>query len=208
MNKVKKLPDAYRKTEDSNNYRLMEMHEQACGDIREDIKGLEDTLDLNLSKGKTLDLWGEMVGQKRGLLDDTQYRYIIFTRIGRNIVGGDYNSMMLTIIQMFNCKGSDISLEDIEVTETDTPCVLKLTKFPIQVLIDAGFSSRQAVAMIESLLPVGVTLAADNFEGSFEFSEMDNVYDNKAGFADIDGSIGGYFGLLLGEDDTIPVLPI
>lgn len=208
MNKIKRLPDSYQKAEGSQNWKLMQLNSEAVEEIRQAAAMVFDMVDINKASGRTLDLYGEMVGQKRGLLDDKQYRYMIFTRIGRNIVTSDYESLMNTIIAMFDCEAGDVSLDDIEVTETETPCVLKLTKFPIQVLIDAGFSSRQAVAMIETLLPICVTLAADNFEGTFEFTNIADEYDKKAGFADEAGTIGGYLGLLLGEDDTIPVLPI
>lgn len=208
MNKIKRLPDSYQKAEGSQNWKLMQLNSEAVEEIRQAAAMVFDMVDINKASGRTLDLYGEMVGQKRGLLDDKQYRYMIFTRIGRNIVTSDYESLMNTIITMFDCEAGDVSLDDIEVTETETPCVLKLTKFPIQVLIDAGFSSRQAVAMIETLLPICVTLAADNFEGTFEFTNIADEYDKKAGFADEAGTIGGYLGLLLGEDDTIPVLPI
>ena len=86
--------------------------------------------------------------------------------------------------------------------------MVKLTKFPVYVLINAGFSSRQAVATIESLLPICVTLSADNFEGTFEFSDAADEYDELTGFGDVDQTIGGYLGLYLGDDDKIPVLPI
>ena len=76
------------------------------------------------------------------------------------------------------------------------------------MLVNAGFSSRQAVEMVERLLPICVKLFADNFEGTFTFSGEAMEYDAEAGFADIEQSIGGYLGLLLGEDDKIPVLPL
>jgi len=109
---------------------------------------------------------------------------------------------------MFGSQMGDITLDDLEVVEEERPCVVKLTKFPVQVLISAGFSSRQAVTMIESLLPTCVTLAADNFEGTFEFAESAGVYDELAGFGNMEQTIGGYLGLYLGDDDKIPVLPI
>ncbi len=60
--------------------------------------------------------------------------------------------------------------------------------------------------MVERLLPICVKLFADNFEGTFtplavkQWSMMP-----KQGLVDIEQSIGGYLGLLLGEDDKIPV---
>ncbi|PNV62204.1 hypothetical protein C0033_08805 [Clostridium sp. chh4-2] len=208
MKPVERLPDCYRKDTDSNNYKILELGKVEADELRSDIQAVLSALDLNQATGKTLDLYGDMLGQRRGLLNDEQYRYMLFARIGRNVVQGDYNSILNTLVLMFNSQKGDISLDDLDIAEEERPCVVKLTKFPIFVLVNAGFSSRQAVTMIESLLPICVTLAADNFEGTFEFAELDGEYDADAGFADVAQTIGGYLGLLLGEDDSIPVLPI
>lgn len=208
MKPVGRLPDCYRKDTDSNNYKLLELGAAAARGLREDIAQVRDMLDLNQVRGRTLDLYGDMLGQRRGLLNDEQYRYMLFARIGRNVVQGDYDSILNTLVLMFNSQKGDITLDDLDIAEEERPCVVKLTKFPIFVLVNAGFSSRQAVSMIESLLPICVTLAADNFEGTFEFAELDGEYDADEGFADVAQTIGGYLGLLLGEDDSIPVLPI
>ena len=208
MKNVERLPDCYRKDQDGNNYKLLELNSQAVEELKADIKAVKNVLDLNLAAGKSLDLYGDMLGQRRGLLNDEQYRYMLFARIGRNIVQGDYQSIMNTLVLMFGSQHGDITLDDLDLKEEETPCVVKLSKFPISVLINAGFSSRQAVTMIEMLLPVCVTLSADNFEGTFEFAELEQEYDEISGFADIAQSIGGYLGLLLGDDDKIPILPI
>lgn len=208
MRPVERLPDCYRKDEDSNNHKLLKLERLATEELRLDIKTVLDSLDLNQANGNTLDLYGDMLGQRRGLLNDEQYRYMILARIGRNVVQGDYNSVMSTLILMFGSQAGDITLDDLEVVEGERPCVVRLTKFPVYVLINAGFSSRQAVAMIESLLPVCVTLSADNFEGTFEFADTADAYDEQAGFGNIGQTIGGYLGLYLGDDDKIPVLPI
>lgn len=208
MKNVERLPDCYRKDQDSNNYKLLEFNSQAIEELKADIKAVKNVLDLNLAAGKSLDLYGDMLGQRRGLLNDEQYRYMLFARIGRNIVQGDYQSIMNTLVLMFGSQHGDITLDDLDLKEEETPCVVKLSKFPISVLMNAGFSSRQAVTMIEMLLPICVTLSADNFEGTFEFAQLDQEYDESSGFADIAQSIGGYLGLLLGDDDKIPILPI
>ena len=208
MKNVERLPDCYRKDQDSNNYKLLELNSLAIEELKADIIAVKNVLDLNLAAGKSLDLYGDMLGQRRGLLNDEQYRYMLFARIGRNIVQGDYQSIMNTLVLMFGSQHGDITLDDLDLKEEETPCVVKLSKFPISVLMNAGFSSRQVVTMIEMLLPVCVTLAADNFEGTFEFAELDQIYDESSGFADIEQILGGYLGLLLGDDDTIPILPI
>ena len=43
-----------------------------------DIQMVFDCLDLNQASGKTLELYGDTMGQRRGLLNDEQYRYMIF----------------------------------------------------------------------------------------------------------------------------------
>lgn len=208
MKPVERLPDCYRKDPGSNNYKLLEFGRAETESLRKDIQAVLDALDLKQVTGKTLDLYGEMLGQRRGLLDDEQYRYMILSRIGRNTVRGDYNSIMRTLVLMFGGRMGDITLDDLEVVEEDRPCVVRLTKFPVYVLVNAGFSSRQAVSMIETLLPICVTLAADNFEGTFEFADSADVRDELAGFGDVEQTIGGYLGLLLGDDDTVGILPI
>lgn len=208
MKPVDRLPDCYRKDPDGNNFKLLELGREEAGKLRSDIQAVLESLNLGHATGKTLDLYGDMLGQRRGLLNDEQYRYMLLSKIGRNTVQGDYNSIMRNLVLMFGGQMGDIALDDLEVVEEERPCVVRLTKFPISVLVNAGFSSRQAVTMIETLLPICVTLSADNFEGTFEFSDTWQEHDAEAGFADLKQTIGGYFGLLLGEDDKIPVLPI
>lgn len=200
MKNADRLPDCYRKDPESNNYKLLEINSLAVSELKADIGAVADVLDLNRAGGKTLDLYGDMLQQRRGLLDDEQYRYMLLSRIGRNVVQGDYASIMNALVLMFNGRQGDITLDDLDLYEEECPCVVKLTKFPMSVLMNAGFTSGQAVQMIEMLLPVCVTLAADNFEGTFEFSDTVEEYDEAAGFADSAQSFGGYFGLLLGED--------
>lgn len=208
MKPIERLPDCYRKDPDSHNYKLLELGRGEIEKLRTDMQAVLDSLDINHAAGPTLDLYGTMLGQRRGLLNDGQYRYMLLSKIGRNTVQGDYNSIMRNLVLMFGGQMGDIALDDLEVVEEERPCVVKLTKFPISVLVNAGFSSRQAVQMIELLLPICVTLSADNFEGTFEFAELDREYDAAAGFADLKQTIGGFFGLLLGEDEKIPILPI
>lgn len=208
MKPIERLPDCYRKDSQSNNYKLLGLNHLSVRELRQDIQAVMDALDLNIASGRTLDLYGDMLQQRRGLLNDEQYRYMLLSKIGRNTVQGDYKSIMDTLVLMFGSQMGDITLDDLELEEEERPCVVKLTKFPVFVLVNAGFSSRQAVAMIESLLPICVTLSADNFEGTFEFADDADVYDERAGFGDVEQTIGGYLGLYLGDDDKIPVLPI
>lgn len=202
MSNVKKLPDIYRKDSASNNFKLLNLNEQAIAVITEDLQAIFDARDLNKATGRTLDLIGEMIGQKRGVMTDEQYRYVILTKVGMNIGQGTYESVMYVLTRTFNC-----SAKDIIILDSEKSCEVIVQKFPLEALVNAGFTSEQAVEFIKRLLPVGVAISAENFHGTFEFAETEDVYDETAGFANIEQTIGGYFGLLLGEDNESPVLP-
>lgn len=203
MSNVNKLPDSYAKGTESNNYKLLNLNEQAIADVKADAQAVFDALDIEKATGRTLELYGEMLGQKRGALNDVQYRFMIFTRLGINIAQGNYDTVISNAKQIFKCEASDIVLRD-----GVNPCTVEIEKFPLEVLINAGFSSTQAVEMLETLLPIGITINNANFDGTFEFADTADVYDETAGFGDIEQTIGGYLGLLLGDDSESPVLPL
>lgn len=200
MANIKKLPDAYYKGINGNNYKLLHLNELATEELSKDITDVLNCLDIMQASGKTLDLYGEMLGQKRGVLNDTQYRMMILTKIGKNICQGDYKSVIELLSQMFDCKSSDIILTD----STSETCRVKITKLPLKVLVDAGFSSEQAIQLIEQLLPTCVKVSDGNFEGTFEFGDLTSEeysceYDENKGFSDEAQEIGGYLGLLIGD---------
>lgn len=203
---VKRLPDAYSKHENSNNNKMLLLQELALDDLITDMKQVEEALDIYKAHGKTLDLYGDIYGQKRGGLNDAKYRYMILARISSNSVQADASSITSSIVQMFNASGN-LTAEDIVIEEADEPCTVKVVKLPLDALIAAGFTSRQAVELIKMVMPVGISVVAENFDGTFEFSATADEYNEDAGFADDEQTIGGYFGLLYGEDDET-VLPV
>lgn len=226
MDNVKRLPDAYYKGEDGNNYKLLHLNELAVEKYKEDMTAVLDCLDIMKATGKTLDLYGEMVGQNRGTLDDEQYRLLILNKIGRNLCHSDYNSVVALLAQMF---GGDP--KNIILTEASDPCKVTIVKFPLDLLTNAGFSGEQTVLIIEMLLPVCVRLTNIEFNGTFEFCEgtltygemtastygdMNNVicellpimiYDADAGFGNVSQTIGGTLSLAVSESSTFD-LPI
>lgn len=227
MDNVKRLPDAYYKGEDSNNYKLLHLNELATADFQSDLSDVLNCLDVMNATGKTLDLYGETIGQSRGKLDDAQYRLLILNKIGRNLCNGDYNSVVSLLAQMFNGNPADIVLK-----EADDPCKVTIVKFPLDLLANAGFSGEQAVLIIEMLLPVCVRLTDIEFNGTFEFmdgnaltygemqastyGDMNNVicellpifdYDAQAGFGNVEQTIGGTLSLAVSDSSEFD-LPI
>lgn len=199
---VKKLPDAYKKSEQSNNNKLLQLQEDALRAFLADLSDVQESLNLDTAYGKTLDLYGEIVGQRRGKLTDEQYRLMIMAKMSSSSVGADLASIVKSMCLLFKADASEIS-----ISETDNPCEVEITKLPLTVLLEAGFTSKQAVEIVKTLLPICVTLVATGFEGTFEFSATADEASDTAGFADDAQTIGGFFGMLYGEDEDAP-LPI
>lgn len=125
-------------------------------------------------------------------------------KIGKNLVTGDYNSVIKVVRAMLGISDNsdELVIEDAEGGN------VRVKSIPLSTLVASGFSSRQAIKLIEQLLPLGIGIITDSFEGTFEFGDTENIYDENKGFSDINGSIGGYLGLVLGDDDNAAVLPL
>ena len=63
------LPDAFRKSEDSNNYKLLHINEKSKASIVKTFKDLFELLDIDKASGTHLDMYGKMFGVNRGQLD-------------------------------------------------------------------------------------------------------------------------------------------
>ncbi len=198
MNNSLKLPDCYAKDINSNNYKLLELNHFDIEELKKDIQSVYESMDMDLAYGRTLDiLYGEMLDQARGSCDDKQYRYLLFLKLAKYRAQGNYQTVTDMVSWMFSISQEEFILEDEDVP----PCTVILKKFPLQGLLNSGFKSKQAMKTIESLLPIGVALQSHEIEGTFEFGEFSIDYDEAKGFADIEQTIGGYLGLIVGEDE-------
>lgn len=201
-NLVKNLPDAYKKTSTSNNFKILEIARLSCSDLRANLQEISDILDIANAQGKTLDLYGERVGQARGVTTDDKYFVLIKAKIMRNLSNGSYQSVVNALCETLNCEPSQVVLVDGEDARTVT-----ITTLPLDVINNAGFTTSQVTAIIKSLLPIGVKLSSFLYEGTFEFGTNEDDTDNEKGFANADGTIGGYLGATSSDTSDI-ILPI
>ena len=220
-NLVKNLPDAYKKTPDSNNFKILEIERVVCEDLRACLRQIfnfyaetedqEGILNINNATGKTLDLYGERVGQARGLASDEKYILMIKAKIMRNISNGSYPSILTALCNTFSCDPSQIFF-----TDGEEPFTVNMAALPLEVINNAGLSSSQTVAIIKSLLPVGISLSSFLFDGTFELAtsyddmtidgETKGLTDTYENMKNMD-AIGGYLGVAAGDEaDTL--LPI
>lgn len=190
-NHAKNLPDSYKKTKDSNNYKILEVERLACAKLRETLYEIDSILDINNATGKTLDLYGERVGQSRNGATDEKYLCMIKAKIMQNLSNGSIPSIQRALCAIFDCDPSQVS-----ITNGDKPCTVVVSNLPLETITKAGFSIEQAEKIVQSLLPVGVNLETFMIEGTFVFAENDGLIDANVGFSDVDGGTGGYFGTL------------
>jgi len=201
-NHAQNLPDAYKKTNDSNNYKILAIEQYAVNDFRKTLQQLEDCTDLDKATGKTLDYYGDTVGQPRGLATDEQYILMIKAKIMRNLSNGSYQSIVNSLCMTFNCKPSQVS-----IIEADEPCVVQTVALPLDIVETAGLTVSQTTEIIKKMLPVGIKLETSLLEGTFEFGENENETDENAGFAisEDNQTIGGYFGTMQSENIILPI---
>ena len=150
------LPDAFRKSEDSNNCKLLYINEKSKASIVQTFKDLFELLDIDKASGTHLDMYGKMFGVKRGQDNDDKYRIQIKGKIGQNFLLGTTRDKVVEILFIFIF--CDIS--DIKLTNGETTGSVVLKDIPLNVLITAGFDVNRVNALIEGLLPVGVTLTS------------------------------------------------
>lgn len=189
-NHAKNLPDAYKKTQDSNNAKLLEIEKDAVNILRESINAVYDSLDIDLATGKSLNLYGEMLGQDRGTATDEQYRALLKSRIVRNLSGTDHNSIVNAICLTFGCEPSEIHL-----SEEEGKCAVTLEGIPFDAINRINIDSNTAMQIVKTLMPAGVGFASLNFSGTFEFGGDEMLYDEEKGFGNIEQTIGGTLGL-------------
>ena len=194
------LPDSYQKHPDSNNYKLLQLLQVSLGELRGDIEAVQDTLNIQTATGKTLDLYGTVYNQPRGAMTDEQYRYIIMQKVARTQAKGNADSIILSMASAFG-----VGPSEFEISETDKPCEVEVTRLPYTVLQSAGITAGQMRQIIVALLPVGVKLSPLHLDGTFEFSASADDYNEDTGFGNVEQSIGGYLGFLETNDIDIPV---
>ena len=197
------LPDAYDKKPTSNNYKILEIERLEAETLREGLYNIESILDISKATGKTLDYYGERIGQKRGLATDDQYRVLILAKIMRHLSNGSYNSVVECLSKTFNCE-----LDEIQFVDEEETCTISIKTLPVEKISKAGFTQKQALAIIKSMIPICITLNSYYVESTFEFAEDETTYDEDKGFTDVEGgTVGGYFGYLFASDNE-PILPI
>lgn len=191
MENVDRLPDAYDKNYEHNNYKMLKLNSLQCSDLILDIQDVYNSLDLNLATGKTLDLYGESVGLNRGNFNDEQYRIAILNKIAYNTSVGEYENVVWLLSLILGSPKNEIEIRD----SPDEICKVEVRKIPLSKFLDSGFTLEDLIYAIETLLPICIKVSSVSFEGTFEFDEFEYIYDIDKGFGNEEQTVGGYLGL-------------
>lgn len=184
------LPDAFYKGEDGVFYKLLQVDKHIYDGISRMLQSVYDILDIDNATGKTLDLYGTRIMLERGSSSDEQYRLRLKGKIGQTLCDGSHEGVVSSLAYVLQCDTSQIQIK----TGANTGEV-ELLGIPLDILTNAGFSDDEITELINDLLPENVVLAGVNYTGTFEFAETDNEQSDTQGFADENGTIGGFFGL-------------
>lgn len=201
-NLARNLPDSYKKTKDSNNYKILEIERLTGAKLIDTLNDIFESNDINNAVGKTLDYFGDMVGQPRGNATDEQYRFLIKAKVARNHSIGTIDSIISTLAYIFNCNPNKISLYEYNFPATNNGTI-RIDSVPIEEIIKANLSMEQVEDIVFALLPVGITLEKIIYKGTFRFvateSEIETEQtDGSRGFsADENSKTGGTFSLVV-----------
>lgn len=190
-NPIDNLPDAYDKSVDSNNSKILKLNKSTTDIMDRVIDSIFGVLNLNNASGRALDdIWSGRLNLERGSLTDEQYKIRLRTKMMRNIANGSFPDLIEALAYALQCEKSDI-----HIVESDIPNKVIVKEIPLALLLQADFTTDQVLTLINSLLAVNVTVSEYGFTGTFEFGEIENEYDEKKGFADMSQTIGGYLGV-------------
>ncbi|HHH5825559.1 TPA: hypothetical protein ACP2RJ_002099 [Listeria monocytogenes] len=209
-NFIKKLTDAFTKSEKSNIGKLFIIVDKQISDLTGTLEKAEEWRDIDFAEGKTLNLLGENVGQNRGQASDEVYRVLIRGKVARNASDGTINKMIHAIAKSLNCAYSDIQIvnaNDSVSTDEHEPAAIIIKKIPLSALNSVGLSTSQFLQLVNSLKSGGVRVAYINLEGSFSFAKGATEEISADGFSELDQILGGTLGGLFTPSDDFK-LPI
>ena len=192
------IPDAFAKTKETNFGKLFIILNQQITSLTQTLEKVENWRSIDEARGTVLDKIGADLEQYRGLADDEIYRLLIKSRIIRAQSSGTFDDIIRAICATVDCQPSDISViaatESNDLNLNDEPLAVVIERTPLGSLNAIGMNVGTFTKIVEHSVMAGVRVISINLEGTFEFSESYDDYDELKGFANEEGTIGGFFG--------------
>lgn len=158
-NGAKYLPDSFKKSTDSTNYKLLQLLHLAELDANADFNSIIEYRNIKNAYGKTLDKYGEMVGISRSGATDEQYRLKIRGKLARMASDGTCNKIISLTADMVG-----VEPENISIKENDMSIAIK--GITLDALENTGCKSAEITSAIAETLSAGVSLEPPIYEGN------------------------------------------
>lgn len=205
---IQLLTSNYKKDKESNIGKLFLIITDELDEVRDNLNKIEEYRDVDSATGKTLDKIGSNIRQFRGVSTDEIYRLLIKYKLRGISSTGDINEIISIITDTLEVDPSEIQIEELYNSDDYEPAALRILSVPLSRLNEIGLSSNQFIQILKLSIPAGVRLAELRLEGTFEFSDVVDDYDNNKGFGDLmNPETGGTLGATFSSDKDVE-LPI
>ena len=185
-----RLLSVYSAKPDSNIAKLISILAAELEKVKSTFGKIDEWRDIEKATGRTLDLIGSNVNQHRGVTTDEIYRILIKAKIASNLSTGDID----TIIEVLSI-ALDTDPGEIVLQEEENGAAISIVKIPITRLNEVGMSGAQFGMLVKKVVAAGVKVQQVELSGTFSFASSNSTeLDSQAGFSDLSGNIGGYFG--------------
>lgn len=170
-NGAKYLPDSFKKSTDSTNYKLLQLLHLAELDAKADFNSIIEYRNIKNAYGKTLDRYGEMVGISRNGATDEQYRLKIRGKLARMASDGTCNKIISLTADMVG-----VEPESISIKENDMSIAIK--GITLDALENTGCKSAEITSAIAETLPAGVSLEPPVYAGTLGIMGKVETYED------------------------------
>ncbi|NNV04650.1 hypothetical protein [Brevibacillus sp. MCWH] len=207
---LSRLTDVYRKDPQSNIGKVIKILTDELDLLKTTFDRIEEWRDVEKAEGAVLDDSGMNVGQPRGAATDEIYRILLRSKVARNFSDGTIDTIIRVISIAVNADPKEIRIQELyNDPNNPEPAAIGLIQIPLRKLNEVGMSPKQFVQIVQKTVAAGVRVANTELSGTFAFASHPSTIENSdtAGFADENGTVGGYLGAMFvdSEDSNLPV---
>ena len=200
MNTVYDLPDSYAKPVNgkesetaTNTYRLFQIGASQVQSAITDMNNLLDDLNLSACSSESLNRIGAMYHVQRNGATDRVYRSKILFQLSTLFSDLNQDTILERIADALQVDFGSIFLSDMEQS-----AMVQLHGVSVDRLKTLGGTSTELRDLIQSMLPCGVGLVAENFPGTFQYCDVGEEQSTALNGTGFDES--GSLGLACGSD--------
>lgn len=167
---VSLFTDHFRKDEESNTYKLMQLFSEELQLLEETNNRIIEWRNIDKAEGKQLDLIGQNVVQPRGTATDEVYRIVLKTKVAQNLADGTLNGLIRAIAYVLQVDKKEIQVREMW-SILNMPAALAIEAIPIDKITAANLTNDEFENILQSLVAGGIKLML-MASGSKEFLNL------------------------------------